>query len=212
MSPTGVRERPILFSSPMVKAILAGTKTQTRRILNERDMGSFLGAPGQGHDPRCWGYIDPAGGHHPLPMRYGEIGDRLWVRETWGYVKGAGVRVVYRADGVPTDRFRGTPIDGMKWIPSIHMFRRDSRLTLEITEVRVQRLQEISEEDAKAEGVTPLGHIGPGQPVLDTVRGRTHGTHPHVLAYAVAWDTLNDERAPWARNPWVWCLSFRRVA
>jgi hypothetical protein len=209
---TSVKERPILFSGPMVKAIREGRKTQTRRIIQpqpEKKGGGWYWS-----SPR---YDNGDGVHYfhaviltPSLMEawqaacpYGVTGERLWVREAFRQGDGS-MSVHYRAD---PDEVSGGP-----WRPSIFMPRWASRLTLEITNVRVQRLQEISEEDARAEGVVPLESIGADQPILDTVRGRTHGTHPHVLAYAVTWDTLNDERAPWVSNPWIWAITFRRVA
>lgn len=208
-----MKERPILFSAPMVRAILDGRKTQTRRYLTSDT--NFTCAE-----------------LTKLKCRYGVPGDRLWVRETWcavlprkdGGLEYNGARLVTPPDGESVElwyRADGElgPIsclfdDGPRWRPSLHMPRWASRLTLEVTSVRVERLQDISEEDAKAEGVTPLASIGESQPILDTPRrGRTHGTHPHVLAFGVLWDTLNGKRpgCAWQDNPWVWAVSFRRI-
>jgi hypothetical protein len=96
----------------------------------------------------------------------------------------------------------------MRWRPSIFMPRWASRITLEVTEVRVQRLQEVTEDDALAEGVEPLKHIAPDQPLLT---GGTAGEQPHRLAFSVLWDSINGERASWVSNPWVWAVSFRRL-
>lgn len=154
-----VKERPILFSGPMVKAILAGKKTQTRRLVK---------AP-RGSEP------SHAGVDFGCP--YGQLFDRLWVRESWqcNHADQDRSKVNYRADGR----------DRLLWTPSIHMPRWASRITLEVTDVRVQRLQDISEEDAKAEGA----------------EGRE--------AFASLWDAINGNRASWASNPWTWAIGFR---
>lgn len=200
------RERPILFSAPMVRALLAGTKTQTRRI----EKASF---------PLGWGKPD----ERALFVRgcpYGVPGDRLWVRETWSpdhkdvYPC---IPVVYLADGKISDADRREHVTGctyerdervnfeclacvnygrgLRWRPSIHMPRRVSRLTLEITEVRVQRLHEISEEDARAEGVDPLA---------------TFPHRPYGAAFFQLWQDINGVDTAHA-NPWVWAISFKRL-
>lgn len=174
---SAVRARGILFSVPMVRAILAGTKSQTRRIAKT--------APGYDH-------MTPPMEQCP----YGKPGDRLWVRETWAPLRidGVGDVAAYRAT-CENDCFDALLIDGAllsvhvrKWKPSIFMPRLASRITLEVTEVRVQRLQDITEEDAKAEGVR----------ACTTCRD----------AFARLWDELNGERASWSSNPWVWCVTF----
>lgn len=246
-----MRERPILFSGPMVKAILAGAKTQTRRVVPEPRAAKLYGRrsdpsrhfadPGLGDGPYLhWFYTGGDIGDDAQAVRvdckYGAVGDRLWVRETWyddferkpgeahelntdrfddGRVEG----IEYRASHDCASFEAGCPCnpdgDGKRseWRPSIYMPRWASRLTLEITGVRLQRLQEITDEDAKAEGVTPLGSIGADQPILDTPRrGRTQGSDPHVLAFGVLWDTINADRGfPWVSNPFVWAVRFRLV-
>jgi hypothetical protein len=122
---------------------------------------------------------------------YGQIGSKLWVRETWRLAYG-GVR--YKAD----DNFWILH----KWKPSIHMFRFMSRITLEITDIRVQRLQEISEEDAVSEG-TPINDFFP----VNTAK--IVGLNA-VDYYAELWDSLNGKKHPWASNPWVWAINFKR--
>lgn len=192
-----MKERPILFSAPMVRAILNGTKTQTRRAVKDRHIDS---AP-----PACifqW-----------LRERctYGQPGDRLWVRETWAY----GVHAlaaerdedgpfVYAADGTDQGRLCD------RWRPSIHMPREASRILLEITSVRVEPLQDISEADAVAEGIARDGdgyerfHVDPDAPV-----GQSFTRNP-VLAYRGLWDYINGGGA-WDKNPLVWVIEFRRV-
>lgn len=194
----GTRERPILFSGAMVRAILDGAKTQTRRVVTRRvnDEGQWVVTrPGGWADGRPHTSEEIVGQGWRCP--YGQPGDRLWVRETWwprcGDAHLYGIReVVYRCDYGGT----GGCLTPRSWRPSIHMPRWASRLTLELTAVRVQRVQEISKEDATAEGFerTPCLPIDP----RDWFRGR--------------WDALNAKRGyPWDANPWVWALTFRRV-
>lgn len=173
-------ERPIIFSGDMVRAILDGRKTQTRRVMKPQPSPAdvFVGDHGLGMGPqfRC---------------SYGQSGDRLWVRETWACeccgrtleyraVHGRCEGLSYRADG-------GTG-GSSGWRSPIHMPRWASRLTLDITEVRVQRVQEISEEDAVAEGVDIWADFRP------------------------LWDSINAKRGfGWDVNPWVWALTFKPV-
>ena len=177
-----MNERPILFSGPMVRAILADLKTQTRRVVKA---------------PRsvAWdGRLSPPIDQCP----YGTAGSKLWVRETWADTMGDPPTAVYRADG------ERHPASHLKWTPSIHMPRWASRLTLEIVNVRVERLQEISEADAKAEGdKNPFdGHLhNDGTPIESSA----------VLRFKCLWDSINAKRAPWASNPWVWVVEFRKA-
>jgi hypothetical protein len=205
-----VKERPILFSGPMVRALLAGTKTQTRRPVKTSLPPSeyeIVYHPGNGHALETFG--DPhADGFERRFCPYGVPGDRLWVRETFAFTgcgpddRGAmdwgahnirggdweGERgcerwhVAYRASGDDPPAAGDHP----GWRPSIHMPRWASRITLEITEMRVQRLQDISGDDANAEGVE------------------------HVAAFARLWNSINGPGA-WDANPWVWALTFKRV-
>jgi hypothetical protein len=211
-----VKERGILMSGEMVRAILReiDPKTQTRRVVkafDEHEYHSIEALKGHPDTFVAWDteYSDEGGFHVRCP--YGRPGDRLWVRETWATLHHAGIRTVYAADGTPMQRYYpDEPIADMKWRPSIHMPRWASRITLEITDVRVQRLQDISEEDARAEGVTPLVGLAPEQCIISDDTRRTHGTHPHTLALAVLWDGINGPGA-WLANPWVWAITFKRV-
>lgn len=191
-----MKERPILFSGPMVRAILDGTKTQTRRVVKPQFAADAIPVEMPATDP-AGGWVVP--GHsgvwwcdaaaNPDDVRrcpYGQPGDRLWVREAWARTRVFGAEmVVYREGDNRTDY-------GGPWKPSIHMPRWASRITLEITSVRVERLQDISEADAIAEGV----YTDPASPAYD--------------AYAQLWDEINGPGS-WAANPWVWVLEFRRL-
>lgn len=200
MSP---RERPILFSAPMIRALLEGRKSQTRRIMKPQPhwSGSAFGIPGL-INGRTGFYANTEKGfaedvqRSAIKCPYGVPGDRLWVRETFGAINREGdpIRphegcgIVYRAD-IPG---RGDP--GDTWRPSIFMPRWASRILLEITDVRVQRVQEITEEDAKDEGVDPIKCRVPS----------------HKDAFLALFYDLN-KRAPRTENPWVWVISFRRI-
>lgn len=224
------RERGILFSAPMVRRLLDDSKTQTRRVVTKKQALDWL-EPG-GFTPD---YVaDP--GNHLCP--YGVPGDRLWVRETWAVPPGSTTRgdVVYRAEvGDVSEERSVRRLTGralVPWLPSIHMPRWASRITLEVTGVRVEHLQDITEADAIAEGVrVPVSEDG--KPWL-----RITGPHlPHeYLAkhpkewtsadwmrthYAALWDSINGARPgkthgvakpyAWAANPWVWTITFRRL-
>jgi hypothetical protein len=182
------KERPILFSAPMVRAILAGRKTQTRRVVHERlyvetfESGRPLVRIEQ--SDQLFGESATRWARCP----YGAPGSRLWVRERWACLDPASrTPVIYATDRGPKD---------YRWRPSIHMPRWASRITLEVTNVRVERLQSITEEDARAEGVEVPASSGNG--ARDW--------------FAAAWDDLNECRGyPWASSPWVWVISFSRL-
>ena len=197
-----MKEKPILFSGPMIRAILDGRKTVTRRIVKARDiewMDVHQGLREPGNAERC-PYGQPGAvvdsGH-----RIG--GDRLYVRETWA--------APHAYDHLPP---RLIPKDarihyaatedrgGLLWRPSIHMPRWASRITLEITSVRVERLQEIDIADAQAEGVSDTGAF-----ILDGEGNEQGGP---IAEYAVLWEQINGPGS-WDANPWVWCISFSRV-
>lgn len=262
-------ERPIIFSAPMVRAILAGTKTQTRRVVK--------GAP---HDwapvqPQVYSptVIDRRGNEQPGPAAYGagnadgecwircpygQPGTTLWVREAWAdehplaiqdgrYSQPgrAGIpgpppvsfRTIYRADGEPLQVWRNgdqsypywtrsgpaSEIDAdfptvcsnyqrggkaIYWGPSIQMPRWASRITLEITSVRVERLQDISEADAAAEGVTAKWEPGCSGRLMEALGGFSF--RPAASAYADLWESLHGPGS-WDANPWVWVVEFKRI-
>lgn len=211
-----MKERPILFSGPMVCAILEGKKTQTRRVWKPRR--EYADQVEDGYGMPFW--FDDAGYDHEQPCPYGKPGDRLWVRETTCIAprhfatpddtcvvdyEGFARFVSYRADGHPEDAMRDYKL---KWTPAIHVPRWASRITLEVVAVRVERLQDITEEDARAEGiqVSELGEIASA--TLELIKGEQWAAA--VLQYAELWQSINGEGS-WAANPWVWVVEFKRV-
>lgn len=207
-----VRERGILMSGDMVRAILDGTKSQTRRVVKfPAHVSQKNCVPMRWEEqPEAWRLAGQYGGQQLICSRtddvgvwaiqgpYGEPGDRLWIRETWcPYPK----KPIYRADyGAFTPLRDGF---GGPWKPSIYMPRRASRLTLEITDVRVQRLQEISQADAKAEGAQIPEIIYPDSP---------REAYVYAENFRLIWDSLNKKRGHgWDTNPFVWAISFRRI-
>lgn len=244
-----MKERPILFSGEMVGAILEGRKTQTRRVVTVPWRGSKRTLPYEPYYVEEDGVLfacDENGDYEPMEDLlgpFGAKGDRLWVRETW-----AGVSkhpepapltecvIEYRADlpagstdypgQWPAEQARGDE-DAPKWRPSIHMPRSASRISLEIEQVRVQRVQAIVADDLRAEGVqVPV--TAEGRPLLELSgpyaaceylprRRPPTWTEEELLRahYAALWDRLNADRGPgyaWSGNPWVWAITFRRVS
>jgi hypothetical protein len=196
-----VKERPILFSGPMVRAILDGSKTQTRRMVKDAQPAGI----GRCHWSNTgWAHLRLSGGCscQPVHCPHGTPGDRLWVRETWAHERdGTGcpddTGVLYRATDPGWDD-EGT---GLRWRPSIFMPRIASRILLEITDVRVQRLQEISDEDARAEGIDLQGF----RSLTEGIAGREHRIKFHDL-----WEDIHGDGS-WNTNPWVWAITFRRL-
>ena len=225
-----MRERPILFSGPMVRAILAGEKTMTRRIVrlphgtdSVRDGVNVWVAYGSAQQ----------GVQQYLRCPYGQPGDLLWVRESWhgpasfddkspaaiaeacvdaGYSK-PWAPIWFAADGAfnrsvnyagPDSEWKGKG----RQRPSIHMPRWASRITLRVTSVAVQRLQDITPADVLAEGIghdVVLRMAKYGEPV-GVIKGAL------LDAWETGWDGINGHRAAWASNPWVWVVGFKREA
>lgn len=185
-----MKERPILFSAPMVRAILEGRKTQTRRVVKELPL---LGVPSawcaaaKAQDP---GWVHIVGDYRRF-CPYGAPGDRLWVRETWcdTFAEDDDSRggYCYAATNKGPEPLR--------WRPSIYMPRRASRLTLEIEAVRVERLQEINADDAEKEG------CGCG------VNDETGGP---VARFKTLWESINGPGS-WNANHWVWVIQFKKI-
>jgi len=245
-----MKERPILFSGAMVRALLAAEKTQTRRVAKptRRYPFEFIGSGDQSgpdwNDPSCWGFMSEDGDAwllkdgtiesdlHQIPCPYGQPGDRLWVRETWGVVSNSYDEDGNSCDWVP-DR-PATAINEMRfgqgyysghaiyaadcsfewsgdddgggeprsaWHPSIHMPRAASRILLEIVSVRVERLNDISEQDAIAEGAMFWAQEQETQ-IKDTSDARH--------AFMNLWQSINGPSS-WDANPFVWAVEFKRV-
>ena len=207
-------DRPILFSAPMIRALLDGRKTQTRRILKPRrgthyddfvDVGPALG--GIGRKLEC--------PKEKLAIPFAP-GDRLWVREAHAISANPDLPVWYRS-GHEEASASGPRVD-VKWRSSIHMLRWTSRLTLIITGVKVERVQEISATDAEAEGVVwesadPPFYYVPGifPSSRTAVEIEEPGSSPHaVRSYAKLWEEINGAGS-WDENPWVAGISFRVI-
>jgi hypothetical protein len=196
-----MKERPILFSGEMVRAILDGRKTQTRRVLRLAGAGDGITSVESNGYGKWFTNLGGSGFQCP----YGKPGDHLWVRETWGAVSKTEdpappeeCSIEYRAD-LPlgcTDQPGGWPSEDAKgnekaphWKPSIFMPRWASRIILEVMDVRVEQLQDISEEDCCREMGCPLSGC-----------------------FKILWDSLNAKRGySWDVNPFVWVISFRRI-
>jgi hypothetical protein len=190
-----MKERPILFSTEMVKAILDGRKTMTRRIKGLKDINI---------NPNKWQYVDYSYTHSGhkwifdnhealdtvyIDCPYGQAGDKLWVRETF-QLDEITCKPLYKANYNDCK---------LNWRPSIFMPHWASRITIEITNIRVERLQDITETDAKSEGVTPNQHIASDR-YWPTYKDK----------FEELWDSINAKRGySWESNPWVWVISFR---
>lgn len=217
-----IKDRPILFSAPMVRAILDGTKTQTRRAMKTQphhdrhfvDDGLVLHM--RKKDTTTSIHSPLIAAHCP----YGQPGDRMWVRETgWERPErtpkmmreGADTWApyYYDADGLSKYDRADFKAWGFKRRPSIHMPRWASRILIEVTDVRVERLQDISDADAISEGIDHVDMLG------STPLWRMYGREPWntvcpVVSYRTLWESINGPGS-WAANPWVWCITFRRI-
>ena len=201
-------EHPILFSASMVRAILAGQKTMTRRVvawpswIEDHDAGAY------------WLNRHPCAALHKdgravrrFCCPYGSPGDLLWVRETH-WISNSGERdenghplTAYRADSEMPSWMWG----GERWRPSIHMPRWASRLTLRVTDVRVERVQDITEDDIRAEGLDGSHQMTDGH-------GIGMGYFDGRAWFRETWDVINAKRGHgWDANPWVWVVSFERA-
>jgi hypothetical protein len=222
------KERPILFSGSLVRAILEGRKTQTRRPVKQQ----HIQVDGTGHPfTMRWDAEEGINWRRDVPSPYGTPGDRLWVRETWrpevAHSHGmdacdcGDVFVTYAADGkgrifedgvMPNDWVLPEAARRKKNVPSIHMPRWASRINLEVTEVRVERLQAITEEDARAEGVEqefrtviPMDGkpVGCAKPYSMPVS--------HRAGFANVWGRVYGAELGWEANPWVWVVGFKKL-
>lgn len=217
-----MKERPILFSAPMIIADLEGRKTQTRRtrglaVINKnpddwRFDGWIRDAYRKADVGKCvWSPVGnqqyDISGSIKARCPFGEVGDRLWFKETWS---GDSVETVYRAT------HHGPPIGG-KWHPSLLMPRNRARTVREIVSIRAERLQDISEADAKAEGVERNRFDSKPVPGSPTWRdySRPHGEYGYGAgsakgSYSSLWESINGPDS-WDANPWVWVVEFKRV-
>lgn len=204
-----IKERPILFSDPMVGAILEGRKTQTRRVIKPQppegavfitgllDLRDKRTAALWGYEGGCHGKYANAPKIPAVKCPYGQQGDRLWVRETWGKYLDDGWPL-YRAD-YDDERAAIFGKDLIKgWRPSIHMPRAASRILLEITGVRVERLQDITGADALEEG-------------FNNACGCPSCEKDALPWFKDLWEKINGHDA-WDANPWVWVIEFKRIA
>ncbi|MDE1484374.1 hypothetical protein [Xenorhabdus bovienii] len=230
-----MKETPIIFNADMVRAILDGRKTQTRRAVKYQPC-ELPDSPAypllkDGKLAWCRKGEDDHGGW--IDCLYGKIGDQLWVRETFcpvfdaQYAEGEIDWIDYRA----TPRYSAEypagwnlePEDpaALKWRPSIHMPRWASRITLEVVNIRVERLQDIKEEDAKAEGLAEISKDGKlfkfGLPDMDGLPGGcdigwqwSEWEKNPVMAYKKLWASIYGSES-WNNNPWVWVIEFRRI-
>lgn len=213
-----MKERPIIFSGEMVRAILEGRRTQTRRIINPQPyegcsklIGPEMYAPAiEDKDgmidagPEIYGVYDEYG-EYGCKCPYGQPGDRLWVRETWAM--SGHERVEYRA--FPKDGKDFRSVSG--WRASIHMPRWASRITLEIVDVKVERLQKMSSDDLEKEGLNYFEnedfcaaehYQAGGSPI--------QGGSPERFAFIALWNRIYGAGS-WESNPWVWKIEFKRI-
>ena len=195
-----MKERPILFKGPLVRAILSGQKTVTRRLLKM---------------PHGFWETSATGELVPIPANcpYGQPGDRLWVRETWARVGNCDPGYLTFAATYPAclpPELENIPAASeIRWKPSIHMFRRDSRILLEITAVRVERLQDISDAEIEREGID-LDALADGQDRYDMCHAGSGADGRPTLrtAWRHLWESTGGD---WDANPWGWVVEFKRV-
>ncbi|MGO3395602.1 MAG: hypothetical protein ACTINL_03790 [Serratia proteamaculans] len=230
-----MKERPVIFNGEMVRAILGGRKTQTRRVMkaqpeypelglrhivdstNSDDIGKYF-----------WSQSDACGINKPrskaFPCPFGQVGDRLWVRETFMDLTGTGIEATtgkfegfaYRADtpvGSYGDEVRKEY--GLKWTPSLHMPRKACRILLEITAVRVERLNSIGEDDALAEGVRRTdNNFGNGPAYCDyllpNLNDFAEWYNRASDSFISLWQSIYGPES-WQHSPWVWVIEFKRV-
>lgn len=205
-------ERGMIFNGEMVRAILNGRKTQTRRPVkfpvHDKNLGCELAGNELAGELSAGNYLNSA---------FGKPGDRIWVRETfcpvddtqYGGEKWVDYRATPRYEASHPAGWDSAPNDAeaLKWRPSIHMPRWASRILLEITDVRVERLNAISEEDARAEGIIDGGCLNCGEP---EPCGCANPEPDATDAFAYLWQSIYGQES-WNANPWVWVIEFERV-
>lgn len=226
-----MKERPILFSAPMIRAILDGRKSVTRRVINPQPIHAIMGdqawdafnammsigvLPVEAVDERRIGWTWKGCRSMPWPSSiegrgpYGQPGSRLWVRETWAAPHDCDhLKPSLIPEGTPiTFRATAEGDTDLLWRPSIFLMPWMARVKLDVTGVKVERVQEITHEDAMAEGVQAWTDSLKGGEFYD--HNSNLGAYP-VTAFARLWDKINGKRAPWDSNPFVWCVAFRKL-
>lgn len=201
--------KPILFSTEMVQAILAGSKTQTRRVLKPQPKEGFTPRIYKGNDEK-W-YLESRKSNTELEFINWNVpqkGTIIWVRETWSYGSDS-LPFIYKS-GYPNNipyHFENIPdISKIKWKPSIHMPKEAARIFLKIIDVRVERLQDISEYDAICEGIELLESTNLYKDYEDRHNSLNHAR----ISFASLWNSINSELT-WKSNPWVWVIDFERI-
>ncbi len=201
-----MKEHPILFSTPMVQAILNGRKTQTRRVVKPQGKAACFDIAMRTDGSNKWPRNLDADERFISDMKcpYGQVGDVLWARETVSQFSMGGI-YAYKADNDPDDK-------GTKWRPSIHMPKAACRLFLRIKSIKVERLQDISEEDAIAEGCCLYGPFGEYKGSIHPSGGsmRYRAFSNASRAFQDLWESINGENS-WKANPWVWVIEFERI-
>jgi len=191
--------KPIIFSTPMVRAILQGNKTQTRRVIR----GGYM------HQYTPYQYTAENSKHYAIPYHRGDV---LWVRETWRKTGVISKPYAYKADEETLNLIgeNGELLSAQyRWKPSIHMTKEAVRIFLKVTDVRVERLQDITKDDCIAEGVVTQKELNN----LDTIGNAPREEYARYL-FRELWDTINAKRNngvySWERNPFVWVITFER--
>jgi len=189
-----IKEIPMLFSTPMVQAIIEGRKTQTRREIKNRHFLACLQNPAEN------GLINL---NNACP--YGEPNDLIWVRETWGY-DASGNDILFKATHNPECLWGS-------WKPSIHMPKKFARIWLEVVSIKVERLQDISEPDAIKEGIEPTATYDSGEGVYPGRFYKNYLPHGYMEvsarhSFQSLWQSINGLES-WCANPWVWVVEFR---
>lgn len=216
-----IREKGLIFNSEMVRALLDGRKTQTRRPVkfpvHDKNLGCELAGNELAGELSAGNYLNSA---------FGKPGDRIWVRETWADAGASAPDLkLYRAnypEHVPSIYENVPPAKEIRWTPSIHMPRTASRILLEITDVRVERLNAISEQDAQSEGVHnevwDQTVVARNYAVIDEFFQFWSEDMPHYVemnqlyrsSFRSLWESIYGAEN-WQANPWVWVISFKRV-
>jgi hypothetical protein len=190
------KEKPIIFSSPMVKAILEDKKDMTRRVVKEPPCTDTFGSV----NIRGFWFIPGRDKDHAFDSVAPYcVGDILWVRETWRKISMGFDMFEYRADNLPQSV--------IPWKPSIFLPRKAARIFLEVKHVHLEQIQSISERDAVREGIATLSFVLPDEKTKLKPKGGTFRTEFKYL-----WDKLNKKRGyGWDKNPWVWVIEFKKV-